>query len=359
MGTTSIEWTEKTWNPLRGCSPVSPGCKNCYAELIAARFSGPGQPFEGFAHWRAKNPTRATLPFIAHEDLKLWAPGEREPAWTGKTALIPSKLTEPLTWSAPTHVFVNSMSDLFHEGFTFAEIATVFSIMAIGRHTYQVLTKRIDRALEFLDWMDKHDEPLGKLGDFYGLTVSPMRMPDEVYDDDHTNADDDLEAIYAADWPLENVWLGVSVENQRFCDERVPVLLKCPAAKRFVSYEPALELVTFTPHLDSRFDCAECGPKVAADEDGCCTACGADCKPFYGLDWVIVGGESGPGARAFNIEWARSVVRECKHSSTSVFVKQLGQAPYGAYPGAIRLRDKKGGDIEEWPEDLRVRELPR
>jgi len=360
MGTTSIEWTEKTWNPLRGCSPVSPGCKNCYAELIAARFSGPGQPFEGFARWRTKPGHSGPEPRdIASEDLKLWAPGEREPAWTGKTALIPSKLTEPLTWRAPANVFVNSMSDLFHEGFTFAEIATVFSIMAIGRHTYQVLTKRIDRALEFFEWMEKRGEPLGTLGDLYGLHVSPMRMPEEVYDDDHTHADDDLEAIYDAEWPLENVWLGVSAENQRFYDERVPVLLKCPAAKRFVSYEPALELVTFGKHLESRFDCGECGPRVAADEDGCCSSCGADCRAIYGLDWVIVGGEAGPGARGFSIEWARSVVRECKESNTAVFVKQLGKSPYGLYPGAIVLRHKKGADIEEWPEDLRVREYPR
>ncbi|MGH9462247.1 MAG: DUF5131 family protein [Vicinamibacteria bacterium] len=361
MGTTSIEWTEKTWNPLRGCSPVSPGCKNCYAERIAARFSGPGQPFEGFAKWRTKSGVQRD---IAHEDLKLWAPGEREPAWTGKTALIPSKLTEPLSWASPTRVFVNSMSDLFHEGFTFAEIATVFAIMAIGRHTYQVLTKRIDRALEFFEWMEKRDEPLGKLGDLYGLHVSPMRMPEEVWDDDRTNADDDLEAIYDAEWPLDNVWIGASVENQKYADLRLPVLEKVPAAKRFVSYEPALGNVSLKRWLHEV--CADCGRDT--HDDGRCQG-----SRIHAIDWVIVGGESGHGARAFDIGWARNVVEECKAAHIPVFVKQLGARPYydlplsmvfrgGVVPTTTRidvdLKSKKGGDIEEWPVDLRIREFP-
>lgn len=366
MGTTSIEWTEKTWNPLRGCSPVSPGCKNCYAERIAARFSGPGQPFEGFAKWRTKSGAQD----IAQEDLHLWAPGEREPAWTGKTALIPKKLIEPLSWTGRHRVFVNSMSDLFHEGFTFAEIATVFSIMAIGRHTYQILTKRIDRALEFFAWMEqREDQNLGTLGDLYGLHVSPMRMPEETFDDDRHPADDDLEAIYDAGWPLDNVWLGVSAENQRFYDERVPMLLRCPAAKRFVSYEPALGEVKLGLHKNSAAVAGHC-VDINGDwwhEPGTCRdpICGGRCCAPV-IDWVIVGGESGHEARVFDVAWARSVVEECKAAHVPVFVKQLGAKPQDARSGdqyvfapvPLRLKSKKGGDIEEWPADLRIREFP-
>jgi protein gp37 len=372
MGKTSIQWTDRSWNCIRGCSPVSPGCKNCYAELIAARFSGPGQPFEGYAKWRLKSgyaPAGAVEQHdIPHASLPLFAPGSREPAWTGKVALIAHKLVEPLHWQSPSRVFVNSTSDLFHEGLTFAEIATVFAVMAASpRHCFQILTKRIERAHEFLEWMEmeRQGDVTGRLADLYGLHVAHMRSPEEMYDDEKCPADDDLEEIYEAEWPLENVWLGASVENQRYADERIPVLLRCPAAKRFVSYEPALELVTFSRWLDPTADggealpCAECGSTSECGHEG---EAGATT-----LDWIIVGGESGPGARAFDVEWARSVLRECTTANVKVFCKQMGAAPYDSSKmdgpaldarGLLDLRDKKGGDMEEWPESLRIREFP-
>jgi protein gp37 len=395
MGTTSIEWTRgddgllgKTWNPIRGCSPVSPGCKNCYAELIAARFSGPGQHFEGFATWRLK-PGRGQgdeQRRIHPADVTLWEPGDREPSWTGKMAVLTNKLTEPLRWRSPSRVFVNSMSDLFHEGLTFEEIATVFSVMAVGRHTYQILTKRIERAVEFFDWMEKND-PIAQMSNLYGLHVSHQRDPKEVYDnDERMKSDEDLEAIFDSEWPLENVWLGASVENQKFLDQRAPELLKCPAAKRFISYEPALGPAKFDPFLWI-WECKVCGNRPdnyghVAHGRGCYQVSengGGETfeEPFRRIDWIIVGGESGPDARAFDIGWARETVAACKAAGVPVFVKQLGKISHGAglyheHPEAwlhegmsvstgctyLHLKNSKGGDPAEWPEDLRVREFP-
>lgn len=293
MSATSIEWTDATWNPVRGCSRVSEGCRNCYAERIAARFAKPGMTFHGFA----RDYDQAHLPKPA---LRV--------GWTGRVELIPSKLIEPLGWRKPRRVFVNSMSDLFHEALSFADIERVYDVMLQAeRHTFQVLTKRPERMLKFV-----RDRWLGT----------------------------------GSDLPA-NVWLGVSVEDQATADERIPLLLKTPAAVRFVSYEPALAGVDFRPWL---------GPV----------------HPHAILDWLIVGGESGPGARPFDVTWARSAVRECREAGVPAFVKQLGARPFDS-AGTLgpdecvdsmvarmkdRVRSPKGGNPAEWPADLRVREFP-
>jgi len=304
---------------VRGCSRVSEGCGNCYAEKIAARFSDVGKPFHGFA------------------DI---GPRAGDARWTGKVELLRDKLDEPLSWRKPARVFVNSMSDLFHEKLTDHEIARVFAVMAQAkRHTFQVLTKRPERALNFFMRVSLVDAPAFLVGATGGT------------------------------WPLPNVWLGVSVEDQKTADERIPILLQMPAAIRFVSYEPALGPVEHGRFLTRcRY--------AATDHFRCC-----DAYPHMvvGLDWVIVGGESGPGARPFDIAWARSVVEQCKAAGVACFVKQLGARPVHELPGdgptgqfrsrdgvreyartihTLPLRDRKGGDPSEWPEDLRVREFP-
>jgi protein gp37 len=214
MGETTIEWTSRTWNPVRGCSLVSSGCQNCYAMGQAHRFSGKGKPFEGL--------TKARVSL--------------GPVWTGKVRLVPEMLALPLSWRTPQRVFVNSMSDLFHEGLKDHEIAQVFSVMETARtrgHVFQVLTKRAKRMREWVtEWARKID-----------------------YADDSGRG-------YAGRY--DHVWLGVSAEDQERANERVPELLATPAAVRFVSYEPALGPVDFKPWLYG-------SPK---------------------LDWIIVGGES-------------------------------------------------------------------
>jgi protein gp37 len=315
-----------------------------------------------------RSPTTG-LPFARRGKLLAAAGGGhrvigREPHWTGAVELIPSKLDEPLRWRKPQRVFVNSMSDLFHESLPNEDIAQVFHVMygeasasPSPNHTYQILTKRPARMLDWFRWLQAYE------GD------DPTILALSVY-----------ARFQGAN---RKVWLGVSVEDQATADVRIPLLLQTPAAVRFVSYEPALGPVDFTEWL---------------------YRCDGDClhpeqphgEPI--LDWLIVGGESGPGARPFDAAWALAAVRDCKAAGVPVFVKQMGanvrdrndvlatdrpatdprdwpepeegwdDDPGGnierlddGYQGApirIRLKDRKGGDPAEWPADLRVRQFP-
>jgi protein gp37 len=213
-----IEWTDATWNPVRGCTKISPGCKHCYAETFAERFRGvSGHPYEqGF-------------------DLRL----------------VPEKLADPLRWQSPKMIFVNSMSDLFHEGVPDDYIATVADVMVKANwHTYQVLTKRSARMTKLLS--------------------ERLR--------------------FAAELP--HIWWGVSVDNRAYGLPRVRDLQSCPASVRFLSVEPLLE------HLGK-----------------------VDLK---GIHWVIVGGESGHGARPLKKEWVTSIRDQCASNEIPFFFKQWG-----------------------------------
>jgi protein gp37 len=215
---TKIEWTDATWNPVRGCTKISPGCKHCYAERFAERFRGVlGHPFEqGF-----------------------------------ELTLVPNKLGEPLRWIEPRMIFVNSMSDLFHEDVPETYILRVAKTMHLARwHTYQVLTKRSTRLRDMLQ---------GRLR--------------EVADEAH-------------------IWWGVSVENRKHGLPRIDDLQSAPAAVRFLSVEPLLE---------------DLGK-----------------LPLEGISWVIVGGESGPGARPMKEDWVLSVREQCKAAGVAFFFKQWG-----------------------------------
>lgn len=291
---TSIEWTDVTWNPVRGCSLVSAGCANCYAMKQAHRFSGPGKPYEGLTEL-----------------------GPHGPRWTGKIQLVPEALDAPLHWKKPRRIFVNSMSDLFHEDVPDEFIEKVLTtIVHSPRHCYQVLTKRPERMCDVMQrWTDMNGRP------------------------------------------LPNVWLGVSIEDQATADERIPILLQTPAAVRWVSAEPLLGAVSL-----ARIDCGTGATKLDAL---------AGARPaWHPLDWVVVGGESGPGARPCDLAWIRSIVEQCQAAGVPCFVKQLGGRPIyrnrppfdGAnvlHSNGEKLKDKKGGDLAEWPSDLRVREWPR
>lgn len=235
---TKIEWTDATWNPIRGCSKISPGCKHCYAERFAERFRGvPGHPFEqGF-------------------DLRL----------------VPEKLGEPLRWRTPRTIFVNSMSDLFHEKVPPSYISKVVSVMRFASwHTYQVLTKRSSRLRELLN---------GPLQD--AATES-------------------------------HIWWGVSVEDRKHGIPRIADLLAAPAKVRFLSIEPLLEDL-------GRFQ-------------------------LDGIAWVIVGGESGPGARLMREEWVLSIREQCREARIPFFFKQWG--------GVRKKRSNRllqGRTYEEYP----------
>ena len=265
-----IEWTDATWNPVTGCTKVSAGCKNCYAERLFPKVY-PGRKFSDIQ---------------VHEN----------------------RLDQPLRWRKPRMVFVNSMSDLFHENIPTAILERIFAVMALcPQHTFQVLTKRPERMQAFLSWEQRP-----------GFVAA--------------SAGQDLGRYFRRDgsnwpgWPMKNCWLGVSVEDQATADERIPVLLQTPAAVRFVSYEPALGPVDFgrwiheiPPSGDSRT--------------------GHDGGLFTQIDWVIAGGESGPKARDADPDWFRKVRDDCAAAGVAFFMKQMTKkAPI--------------------PDDLMIREYP-
>jgi protein gp37 len=311
---TSIEWTNDVWNPLRGCTRISPGCENCYAERIAARFSGPGMPYEGLAKMT-----------------------EHGPRWTGEIRLLSKELDKPLHWKKPRLVFVNSMSDLFHEKVPFEFIDQVFATMAwCPQHVFQILTKRPER-------MQRYSAELASLS----RQARGVRMARSK----GWNVSDDTPG--GMDWPLPNVWLGVSVENQEYADLRIPHLLKTPAAVRFLSCEPLLGELDLHRYLHqpwlceycytTAYDnvlpegwglawgsaiCPDCGPKVQRDGGisvvkGGLYATGPDPRPWKSpIHWVIAGCESGPGARPMDEDWVRSLRDQCVASEVPFFFKQ-------------------------------------
>lgn len=303
---TKIQWTEATWNPIRGCSRVSKGCEHCYAEQVARRFSGPGQPYEG----------------LVRLDVK----GNAKAQWNGTVRAVPEHLHDPMRWSKPRLVFVNSMSDLFHDALTEESIARVYAIMALAeRHTFQVLTKRSARMRKLLNseafWTTVARTAESMMHVSPKLAKAPTTWGGWVGVDAWTSA-------MVKRRTLPNVLVGVSVEDQEAADERIPDLLTTSAALRWVSYEPALGPVHFRE----------------------------DWLP--GLDWIVVGGESGSGARPFDLAWARSTLRACVSAGVPCFVKQLGADARDESGYALSLDHPKGGEPSEWPEDVRVRQFP-
>ena len=228
MGKTSISWCTKVFNPVRGCSIVSDGCRNCYAQRQAHRFNFKDGPYEGL--------TRMT---------------SSGPKWTGVIKVVEKHLDDPIHWHNPERIFVGSMSDLFHPQVPDSLVLRVWRTMRLTeRHTYLILTKRADR---MRDWSHVMNDP-----------------------------------------PLPNVHVGVSVENQAMADERIRLLLETPAAVRWLSCEPLLGPIDLTDWLLME-------PPI---------------------DWVVVGGESGPGHRPMKIEWLESIVYQCGATATPVYVKQ-------------------------------------
>lgn len=251
----TIEWTDATWNPVTGCTEVSPGCDHCYAKTFAERWRGtPGHYFEqGF-----------------------------------DVVLRPDKLALPFRWRKPRKVFVNSMSDLFHDAVPRHFIADVFAVMALTpQHTYQLLTKRHGRMRSLLT-----------NGSFVEHVRACAVKRNAQFDDP------------AGWWPLPNVWLGVSTENQQWANVRIPALLDTPAAVRWISAEPLLgpiDLDRPRPH-------------------DCDTHRGSVCPPWYSneLDWVVAGGESGVGARPVNPQWIRDLRDQCVDAAVPFLFKQWG-----------------------------------
>lgn len=385
---TGIEWTGATWNPLRArnlqtgrvghyCVKVSPGCTHCYAE----KWNRQG---------RGKNGTKLAYTVENREKLDLF--------------LDEKILTAPLRWRKPRMIFVCSMTDLFGDWVSDEEIDEVFAVMALApRHVFQVLTKRAERMRQYVSEPGRLSEVIEAAArlsfdevSIAGRSGEPLAGTTLVMSDD---PEDPEIRVAAPRWPLSNCWLGVSAEDQQRLDERVPELLTTPAAVRFVSAEPLLGPLDFDGgvwdgpgylrgwhtepehgrHDPETHNCLDCPQPVQIENPK--------------LNWVIIGGESGPGARPMKIVWARDIVRQCREGNAACFVKQLGAIPLieiadGCGPEVLRqqheidrewlrgtrfgnprddrglngrvaiLKDRKGGDPAEWPDDLRVREFP-
>jgi protein gp37 len=249
---TGIEWTEATWNPIAGCTPVSPGCLNCYAATMSHRLQGMGQ--------------------AKYHGLTVLHNGRR--TFNGKLSFDEDMLAAPLKWRKPRRVFVNSMSDLFHEGVPFEYVDKVFAVMALcPQHTFQILTKRPERMAEYLS---SHD-----VGSRWAMLCVGIGNDARL----NLGISRHISAAVAVNWTrsgLPNVWLGASAENQQTYDARREHLMACPAAVRFLSLEPLLGQIIL---------------------------------PFYpdraSIRWVIIGGESGPGARPCDVADVRFLVGQC------------------------------------------------
>lgn len=286
---TGIEWTDETWNPTTGCDRVSPGCENCYAETMAKRLKKMGSP----AYQEDGDPRTSGPGFKLqmHED----------------------RLDQPLRWTRPRRIFVDSMSDLFHPDVTDEFLAEVWAVMSMAEeHTFQILTKR-------------HARMRGVVGHpMFKLMVNAARMRRGVPVLPDSRRDD---GTYA--WPLTNVWLGVSVEDQERADARVPHLLETSAAVRFLSCEPLLGPV------DLRLN-------FRTDRDDMTSP-----KRRELLHWVIVGGESGPDARPMHPDWVRSLRGQCVDAGVPFFFKQWGAwAPASVVDGGTAA----GSAMHSWPE---------
>lgn len=281
---TDIEWTHRpgtkgeSWNPVVGCSIATPGCTHCYAMQMAARIERMG-----------------TAPHYAG----LTKTVNGNAVWTGDVRMAPDHIINaPLRGTKPRTYFVNSMGDLFHESVPDAWIDRVFAVMALSpRHTFIVLTKRADRMRAYVNAVPQRAERCAA-----SLVIKwdePERVLGVLRSD----------YVGARPWPLHNVWLGVSAERQQEADVGIPDLLATPAAVRLVSAEPLLGPINF-----------EAIPRKSAD---------GFCRPLDGrfnrIDWIIVGGESGPNARPMHPDWARSIRDQCAASGVAFFFKQWGE----------------------------------
>ncbi|RAI34789.1 hypothetical protein CH340_07980 [Rhodoplanes serenus] len=299
--TSKIEWTDRSdWNPIRGCTRVSEGCRHCYAERMAGRFSKPGMWGHGIA--------------------------ERTPAgarWTGRVAMQWDRLDLPMRWRKPAMIFASSTADWFHESLTIDEIATLYA-MAVSAtvergHTIQILTKRAARMRELLN----SDE-------FWRLVAH--RRCDWAWSAFH----------YDAASPPTRIWLGISAEDQQRADERIPHLLATPAAVRFVSCEPLLGPIQFDPlWLRASPSTVAASGRLPSDAPGW-TRIGMNA-----LDWVICGGESGPHARPMHPQWARGLRDQCAAAGVPFFFKQWGAWGNGSDFAADAMAVTSDGRVVE------------
>lgn len=301
---TKIEWTEVTWNPVTGCTPVSPACEHCYARRMAKRLAG-----------------RGGYPAAPHEfDVTIHS----------------KRLSEPLAWKTPRRVFVVSMGDLFHAHVPDEFIYKIFAIMALcPEHTFQILTKRPQRMAQIIN------------GVFFSSQVDRIKtdLMSTIMSDQGRSVDAYIgEEGYFENGYLKNVWIGVTAENQEQADRRIPVLLQIPAAVRFVSVEPMLGRLDLTRWLTATTGqhWQEGHPESPYPERP-----GGYTEWWPCLNWVICGGETGPGARPMHPDWARSLRDQCAVAGVPFFFKKMGSAWSGETPPDLLVREYAAQEVAD------------
>jgi protein gp37 len=292
---TTIAWTDETINPIVGCSRISAGCEKCYAETAAK--------------------TARLQQFPQYQKVA---------KWNGTVEFVESQLIKPYEWKKSKKIFICSMADIFHENVPFNWVEEIFYMIEnCPQHTFQILTKRPERMIEFFDWYIAR------------------------------NSDHSVEL----QWTMpDNIWLGVSCENQAMADKRIPLLMEIPAKVRFLSCEPLLEPINLSKFLPIEWS------EIAEDWIESWPGIGSYSRDAY-PDWIIVGGESGAGSRPCHIDWIRDIASQCQSAKVPVFIKQLGSNAIatrsdntGNYK--LKLKDRKGSDILEWFDDLRLQQFP-
>ena len=313
MNKTKISWTDFSWSPVTGCSPVGAGCDHCWANSLHS--------MRHKAHLNGKKmAAQYGVPFSTIQ-------------------LHPSRLEDPFGLRESSKIATCLGGDLFHEEIQNEFIAAVFAIAAACPHlTFQMLTKRPGRMVEWFKWVGSRSQMLMHESAKLYMGYKNKKRP----------------AINTSVWPLPNVWMGVSVWDQKSADEFIPILLNTPAVIRWVSYEPALGPID----LDSE----------AADGLHALGCCERNCScGNRGIDWIVAGGESGKNARPCDVAWIRSIVDQCKDAEVPVFVKQMGNYTTRVDPtddvrGPVTKRilwqKRAGADPAEWPADLQVRQFP-
>jgi protein gp37 len=340
---THIQWADSSWNVVTGCSKVSPGCKNCYAER----------------HWPRLSGNKATK----YHGRKF-----------SDVRCHPEELDTPLRWKKPRRIFVPSMGDLFHPDVPDDFVAAVFGVIAVGGaaeygmpanpfglrwngkhyiegsgygpHTFMVLSKRPERARQLLKSPRFRKEVAASAYKFAHNRTDAGYLAHQIGQQSESGR------CYPPGrmWPLSNLWLGVSCEDQVTADERIPILLDTPAAHRFLSLEPLIAPIDLRAYTGSMWRCKYCGERNGSWSGSAnCVGCRKRNWPpgKYQVDHVIVGAESGLKRRPCNIEWIRSIVEHCEDAGIPVFVKQ------------VHLNNGKlSSNTDEWPDDVRVRENP-
>lgn len=331
---TTISWVETrnadgstssgaTWNPLLGCSKISSGCTRCFAVNVSQSMlrKGNAKVKEDYAGLT-----------MVHKN------GQAD--WSGVVRFLPDRLLQPMKWARPRRIFVNSLSDCFHPDVKEDDLDAIFCVMAMcPQHTFMILTKRPERMQEYFTTHDglagreemvmNHAQSIaGVVWDSRGSDASKYAR----FGAPAPSADALKKRRPWPGWPLQNVWLGTSIENQDAADERIPHLLRTPAAARFLSAEPLIAPLNLRSHFAHSVHCRK-GP-----------ALGGPCE-CPTISWCIVGGESGPGFRPMPLEWARDIQRQCKDAGVKYFFKQTAGIRSGMGEDAL------GEVIHEFPDE--------